>query len=419
MLKGKKILIGITASISAYKINTLIRLLIKSGAEVKVVTTPSALDFVSALTIGTLSKNPVLSEFTVEKNAKKGKIDKKDVSSVWNNHVELGLWADLFVIAPASANTIAKMALGICDNLLMAVYLSAKCPVWFAPAMDLDMFKHPSTQNNIKTIVSFGNVLIPPGSGELASGLSGEGRLEEPEVIADKIQNFLINKQDLKGCSALVTAGPTYEYIDPVRYIGNPSTGKMGIYIADELASRGANVVLICGPSNVQSTTQSKENLFKRINVVSAQDMFLAAKKYAGKVDVAIMAAAVADYTPIETSVSKVKKKDEDLSITFKRTTDVLKYFGTHKKENQILVGFAMETDNELKNASEKLKNKNADLIVLNSLNESGAGFKHETNKVVFVGKNNKTRAFELKSKLAISRDIVDEVLNLKSIKSI
>jgi phosphopantothenoylcysteine decarboxylase/phosphopantothenate--cysteine ligase len=404
MLKGKKILLGITASISAYKINYLVRHLVKAGAEVKVITTPAAKEFVSLLTLSTLSKSPVLFDFT-----------NKASEGVWNNHVELGEWADLFIIAPASANTLAKMAHGLCDNLLLAVYLSARCSVWFAPAMDLDMYKHGSTQANIHTLVSRGNLLIPPGKGELASGLSGEGRLEEPENIFNQVLLYFKKKNDLVGLKALVTAGPTYEFIDPVRFIGNPSSGKMGISVAGELSSRGAEVILICGPSSEIVNSVG----VKRIDITSAQDMFERCEEYAGKVDIACMAAAVADYTAKEVFDHKVKKKDAELSIDLSRTKDILKYFGEKKEGNQVLVGFAMETDNELENAQGKLDNKNADLIVLNSLNDKKAGFKYSTNKVVFVTKKAKPKAFDLKTKKAIASDIVDEIVRLKNLKTV
>ncbi|MFT6715548.1 MAG: phosphopantothenoylcysteine decarboxylase/phosphopantothenate--cysteine ligase [Saprospiraceae bacterium] len=402
MLKGKKVLLGITASISAYKINYLVRHLVQAHAEVKVITTPAAKEFVSPLTLSTLSKHPVLSSFTNDAT-----------NDIWNNHVELGEWADLFIIAPASANTIAKMAHGLCDNLLLAVYLSARCPVWFAPAMDLDMYKHESTQSNITILSERGDRLIPPGKGELASGLSGEGRLEEPENIFDQTVCFFKKKKDLIGLKALVTAGPTYEFIDPVRFIGNPSSGKMGISIAEELARRGAEVTLVCGPSS-ESVIESS---IKRIDVTSASEMFEASKAYAGVVDIACMTAAVADYTAKETHEHKVKKKDEELSIELKRTEDILKYFGFQKKSKQLLVGFAMETQNELENAQGKLSNKNADLIVLNSLKDKDAGFKHDTNKVIFVSNSAEPKAFELKSKRDIATDVVDEIIRLKRLK--
>ena len=406
MLQGKKILLGITGSISAYKINYLVRHLVKAKAEVKVIATPAALDFISPLTLSTLSKNPVAVEFT------------NSESGIWNNHVELGEWADVFVVAPASANTLAKMAAGICDNLLLAVYLSAKCPVWFAPAMDLDMYQHPSTKNNIATLLSYGNRLIPPGSGELASGLVGEGRLEEPEEIANQLIDFFKKKNDLAGYKALVTAGPTYEYIDPVRFIGNPSSGKMGIAVADELANRGAEVHLICGPSAVKN----KNLKVARINVKSAQEMFEAAVTHADSYDIAVMAAAVSDFTPQKTFTHKVKKQgvnnDDQLNIELKRTQDILKCFGDQKQSHQVLIGFAMETDQELENAQQKLSNKNADLIVLNSLNEAGAGFQHNTNKVTFVGKNKEVVNVSLKDKTELAVDLVDKIIELQGQKN-
>lgn len=398
MLKGKKVLIGITASISAYKINYLTRLLVKSEAEVKIIMTPAAKEFTAELTLSTLSKNEVLSTFTHAENG------------TWNNHVELGEWADLFLIAPASANTMGKMANGLCDNLLLAVYLSAKCPVWFAPAMDLDMYKHPSTLKNINALLEHGDQLIPPASGELASGLSGEGRLEEPEIIHQKIIAFFNQNKDLLGLNALVTAGPTYEYIDPVRFIGNPSSGKMGIRIAEELALRGAKVTLVCGPS---SEIEQKETGIQRINITSAQEMFEQCKTHVETADLVCMTAAVADYTAKEVFDHKVKKKEGDLNLELERTQDILKFFGMHKKERQVLVGFAMETKNEVENAISKLNNKNADLIVLNSLNDPGAGFGHATNKVVFVSKNKAPKTFELKSKKAIAKDIVNEIVTI------
>lgn len=401
MLQGKKILIGVTGSISAYKINFLVRFFVKSKAEVKVVATKSALDFVSTLTLSTLSKNPVLTDFVADQK-----------SGVWNNHVELGEWADLFIIAPASANTIAKMANGVCDNLLLAVYLSCKCPVWFAPAMDLDMYQHPSTKNNIKTLQNYGNRLIPPGTGELASGLSGEGRLEEPEIIFKQVLNYFENKKQLQGITALVTAGPTFEFIDPVRFIGNPSSGKMGVSVALSLAEKGAKVTLVCGPSSVKINHVN----ISRVDVTSAQEMFQACLPFAKKTDVVVMAAAVADYTPVILHNEKVKKGANGLTVEFKKTEDILKYFGSNKGDNQILVGFAMETNDEVQNAQKKLIDKNVDLIVLNSLNEKGAGFQHDTNKVTFVSKE-KIEALELKNKIEVAEDIVQKIIALKNIK--
>lgn len=397
MLNGKKILIGVSGSIAAYKTVVLVRALKKNKAEVKVVMTSSASDFIGPLTLSTVSGNPVYSKFA-DKN-----------SGEWTNHVELGLWADLMVVAPASANTIAKMANGVCDNLLIATYLSAKCPVWFAPAMDLDMFVHPSTTNNIEKLKGFGNKCIDPNNGELASGLVGKGRMEEPEVISDLVVEYFSVNKDFLGKKVVVTAGPTYEEIDPVRFIGNHSSGKMGIAIADEFAYRGADVALVCGPSSIKSSVKS----VRRIDVVSAEEMYQAVIAEQNELDIAVMAAAVADYTPLNKSVEKVKKKDGHLKVDLKRTTDILKHLGENKKEKQILVGFAMETQNELENASEKVISKNVSFIVLNSLNTKGAGFKSDTNKVTFVFPNNKITEFELKSKLNVARDIANTVKDL------
>ena len=397
MLKGKKILIAVSGSIAAYKTTYLVRALKKLQAEVKVIMTSSACDFIGPLTLSTVSGNPVHSKFY---NSDSGE---------WTNHVDLGLWSDLMVVVPASANTISKMANGICDNLLVATYLSAKCPVWFAPAMDLDMYKHPSTLINIQKLKDFGNVCIESPSGELASGLIGEGRVEEPDVISEKIKQFFLLEQDFSGKSVLITAGPTFEAIDPVRFIGNHSSGKMGIVIADEFASRGANVTLICGPS----TLQHKNESITRVNIVSAQDMFLAVDKLRDTFDVAVMAAAVADYTPADFFIEKVKKKEGDLKVKLKRTTDIIKSLGESKKPHQVLIGFAMETQNEIENAKKKVIVKNADIIVLNSLKDKGAGFKTDTNKVTFVYPNNKLKEFELKSKPDVARDIVNAVKDL------
>ncbi|MBL55958.1 MAG: bifunctional phosphopantothenoylcysteine decarboxylase/phosphopantothenate--cysteine ligase CoaBC [Flavobacteriales bacterium] len=397
MLEGKKIILGISGSIAAYKSAYLVRALKKMKAEVKVVMTDSASEFIGPLTLSTLSENPVYSQFS----------DKK--TGAWTNHVELGLWADLMVVAPASASTLSKMANGHCDNLLIATYLSAKCPVWFAPAMDLDMYKHPTTKENIQKLESFGNICIEPTNGELASGLIGKGRMEEPEVIAQLIEKYFNNQHEFSGKKIIVTAGPTFEAIDPVRFIGNHSSGKMGVAIADEFAERGAEVTLICGPSSIQSNN----NKVKRIDVTSAEEMYQAVFASQDTLDVAVMAAAVADYTPVSISSEKVKKKEGDLKVDLKRTKDILKSLGGVKKEGQVLVGFAMETQNELENASKKVKSKNADFIVLNSLREEGAGFKGDTNKVTFVYPNNKTTHFELKSKLDVAKDIADSVKDL------
>lgn len=397
MLEGKKILVGVSGSIAAYKTAYLVRALKKLKAEVKVVMTASASEFIGPLTLSTVSGNPVYSKFA-----------DKD-SGEWTNHVELGIWADLMIIAPASANTLAKMSNGVCDNLLLATYLSAKCPVWFAPAMDLDMYKHPSTLVNIKKLVGFGNKCIEPTSGELASGLNGKGRMEEPEVITQLVDDFFNPKKDFSGKKVIVTAGPTYESIDPVRFIGNHSSGKMGIAIADKFAELGAEVVLICGPSSISSNIESVQ----RINITSAEEMYDSVMKYKSDFDVAVMAAAVADYTPAEKSKEKVKKTDEDLKIRLNRTKDILKALGASKKEGQVIVGFAMETQNELQNAAAKVVSKNADFIVLNSLKEKGAGFKTDTNKVTFVYPNNKIEEFELKSKQAVALDIINSVKKL------
>lgn len=394
MLNGKKILIGVSGSIAAYKTAYLVRALKKMKAEVKVVMTASASEFIGPLTLSTVSGNPVYSKF----------VDKS--TGEWTNHVELGLWADLMIVAPASANTLAKMANGICDNLLIATYLSAKCPVWFAPAMDLDMYKHPSTSENIQKLIGFGNRCIEPTDGELASGLVGKGRMEEPEVIAEMVSEFYNSNKEFSGKKVVVTAGPTYEAIDPVRFIGNHSSGKMGIAIADKFADLGAEVVLVCGPSSISSENAN----VNRVDVVSAQEMYDAVFKHQDSLDVAVMAAAVADYTPANKSSEKVKKKDGDLKIDLNRTNDILKSLGQVKKENQVLVGFAMETQNELENAKSKVVSKNADFIVLNSLKEKGAGFKSDTNKVTFVFSDNKIEEFELKSKQDVAIDIINSV---------
>lgn len=395
MLKGKKVVVAVTGSIAAYKSALIVRQLIKSGAEVKVVMTASSHDFITPLTLSTLSKNPVYSEFTSSKE-----------SGTWNNHVELGLWADLVLVAPATANSLSKMASGESDNFLMAVYLSAKCPVYIAPAMDLDMYKHPSTKENIEKLVSFGNIIIYPGSGELASGLEGEGRLAEPEEIIEFITQDLRAKQPLFGKKILVTAGPTHEALDPVRYLGNRSTGKMGFSLAKKASELGAEVTLISGPVSLATPNPSIE----RINVISAQEMFEAVSAQFEHQHIVIMAAAVADYTPASFSQSKMKKKDGELSIELKRTQDILAHLGQHK-QNQILVGFALETNNERENAQGKLERKNLDFIVLNSLNDEGAGFAGDSNKVSILSKNNKSIDFELKSKEDVSVDILNYLI--------
>lgn len=394
MLQGKKIILGITGSIAAYKIAHLTRLLVKEGAEVRVIMTAAATDFITPLTLATLSKNPVLQDTIASRT-----------SGEWNNHVELGLWADLFLIAPASANTIAKMANGQCDNLLLASYLSARCPVMIAPAMDLDMYVHPAVKSNLDRLRSFGHLVLDAAKGELASGLNGQGRMQEPEDLLNEIRKALSKKKDLAGKTVLITAGPTHEAIDPVRFIGNNSSGKMGIAIADEALSRGAKVILICGPSSVKSA----EGVM-RIDVTGAEEMFKAVKKYFSGSHIAIHTAAVADYRPAQRASQKIKKKDASLTIELEPTTDILKWCGEHKTKKQFLVGFALETENEIENARKKIRSKHLDLIVLNSLNDKGAGFAYDTNKVTLIGSNNKLARFELKSKQAVATDILDAV---------
>jgi phosphopantothenoylcysteine decarboxylase/phosphopantothenate--cysteine ligase len=394
MLKGKKILIGITGSIAAYKAIYLVRLLIKQGAEAKVVMTPAAKDFVSSLTLSTLSRNPVT-------------IDLFDEQS-WANHVMLGRWADIMVIAPLSCNTLAKMAHGLCDNLLLAVYLSATCPVVIAPAMDEDMWHHPSTRENLKKIETFGNRIIPVSEGELASGLYGEGRMAEPETIVQFLaDNFFLTKT-LTGKKAFVSAGPTYEPIDPVRFIGNYSSGKMGLAIAKEFHNRGAEVTLVAGPNHLESV-----NGLRVIRVNTAEEMFNACTKAFEGADIGVMAAAVADYTPSKKAGQKIKKTDKNLLLELKQTPDILKTLGEQKKGKQILVGFALETTNERKNALEKLKRKKADMIVLNSLNDADAGFGKDTNKVTIFEKGGKEFQFDTKSKQEVAKDIVDTIIQL------
>lgn len=397
ILRGKKILLGITAGIAAYKTASLVRLFIKAGAQVKVVMTPASKDFITPLTLSTLSKNPVHSTFT----------DDNDDNAVWNNHVELGLWADIFVIAPATANTLSKMTSGNSDNLLLATYLSAKCPVYFAPAMDLDMYKHPSTLNSFEKLQSFGNVMIPATSGELASGLVGQGRMAEPEDIVSFIEKDILHGLPLNGKKVMITAGPTYEAIDPVRFIGNHSSGKMGFEIAKAAANLGAEVILISGPTH-QTVAN---NLITVIPVVSAQNMYDTAHKYFKSVDIAIAAAAVADYKPKHVATQKIKKAESTLSLELEKTKDVLASLG-QIKEQQFLVGFALETNNELENAKSKLKRKNLDLIVLNSLQDKGAGFKSDTNKVTLIDKNETINTFELKSKTEVAKDILNTIIS-------
>lgn len=396
VLSGKKILLGVTAGIAAYKVSFLVRLFIRAGAEVKVVMTPAAKDFVTPLTLSTLSKNPVHSTF----------YDKTDENELWNNHVDLALWADLMVIAPLTANTLAKMADGICDNLLLATYLSAKSTVYFAPAMDLDMYKHETTSKNIGILEKRGNIFIPPSFGELASGLEGEGRMAEPEEIVSFVQDHLTEGMPLRGKQVLITAGPTFEAIDPVRFIGNHSSGKMGFALAEEAASLGADVVLISGPSHERLVNDSVQ----RIDVVSADEMYEATHKFADDVDIAIFSAAVSDFKPKVVSSQKIKKKEESMTFELVRTKDILASVGA-KKKKQYLVGFALETENELENAKEKIRNKNLDLIVLNSLNDEGAGFKSTTNKITLIDKNENVRSFDLKNKKEVASDIFNEIV--------
>jgi len=394
MIKGKKILLGITGSIAAYKSIYLVRLLVKSGAEVKVVMSPSAKDFVSTLTLSTLSHNPVL-------------IDLFDEQS-WANHVMLGRWADLMLIAPLSCNTLSKMAHGQCDNLLLATYLSATCPVLVAPAMDEDMWHHPVTNQNLQKLQSFGNTIIPVDNGELASGLYGEGRLAEPDAIMKFLEdNFFLTKH-LLNKKVLVTAGPTYEAIDPVRFIGNHSSGKMGIAIAKELNRRGADVSLVLGPTSIDVSA----NGMRLIRVNSAEEMYNACHEIFGKTDLAIMSAAVADYTPVKKAAQKIKKEENNLNLELTKTKDILKSLGTIKTKNQVLVGFALETVNEKEYALQKLSEKNADMIVLNSLNDSGAGFGHDTNKITIFQRGGGELRFETKSKDDVAKDIVDVIIN-------
>ncbi|MDA9356790.1 bifunctional phosphopantothenoylcysteine decarboxylase/phosphopantothenate--cysteine ligase CoaBC [Flavobacteriaceae bacterium] len=397
VLSGKKVLLGVTAGIAAYKTANLVRLFIKSGSQVKVVMTPAAKEFVTPLTLSTLSKNPVLSTFTTDED-----------DELWNNHIKLGLWADLFVISPATANTISKMSTGNCDNLLIATYLSAKCKVFFAPAMDLDMFKHESTQQSISKLVSYGNFLIPPAFGELASGLVGEGRMAEPEDIVSFIEISLSSKLPLNGKTFLITAGPTFESIDPVRFIGNHSSGKMGFALAETASKLGAKVILISGPTNQKLNSKSIDLSL----ITSSDEMYEKVIKQYSNVDAVIMSAAIADFKPKYVSKTKIKKSNKNISIEVEKTKDILSYLGMNKK-NQLLIGFALETDNEIENATAKLNNKNLDLIVLNSLNDEGAGFGVDTNKITIISKENKILNFPLKDKKSVSLDIINNIIEL------
>ena len=398
MLKNKNILIGVTGSIAAYKSAFLIRLLVKAGAHVKVIMTPASQEFITPLTLSTLSKHPVMIDFV------KGK------EGEWNNHVALGLWADAFLIAPASANTIAKMSQGLCDNLLLATYLSARCPVYYAPAMDLDMYKHPGTLENLKRLESFGNTIIPPGTGELASGLIGEGRMAEPEEIITFLEKEFSKRLPLKGKKVLITAGPTHEALDPVRFIGNHSSGKMGFALAEEFADRGADVALICGPTSL--TTENKS--IHRIDITSAEELYQAAVIEFPKASISILSAAVADFKPDKIVSQKIKKTDTVPIINLVPTKDTLFELGKLKKKDQLLIGFALETENEIENAKKKIKSKNLDLIVLNSLNDQGSGFKTDTNKVTIIDKYNNLKEFQLKTKQEVAKDILNTILDFK-----
>ncbi|QHT69739.1 bifunctional phosphopantothenoylcysteine decarboxylase/phosphopantothenate--cysteine ligase CoaBC [Rhodocytophaga rosea] len=395
MLSGKKIIVGVSGSIAAYKSALLVRLLVKEGAYVKVVMTESAKEFITPLTLSTLSKHPVYSSFV------------KNESGEWNNHVDLGLWADVLVIAPASAHTLAKCANGLCDNLLTAVYLSAKCPVYFAPAMDLDMYKHPSTRHNIEKLFSYGNHIIGAEHGELASGLVGEGRMAEPESIVRSLQAHFSQNLKLSGKKALITAGPTCEDIDPVRYISNHSTGKMGYALAETLAQSGAHVTLVSGPASIPLPTHP---LISLVKVRSAHEMHQACLKYFPESDIAVFAAAVADYTPKVKAEQKIKKKEDTFAIELVKTVDIAAALGKEKQAHQLMIGFALETENEMQHAQGKLQSKNLDMIVLNSLNDAGAAFGHDTNKITIIHRSGQTQTFPLKSKTAVAQDIVEVI---------
>lgn len=391
-MEGKKIVIGVTGSIAAYKSAILVRLLVKAGAEVRVIMTPSASQFITPLTLSTLSKNPVLID-----NVSNGN---------WNNHVESGLWANALLIAPASANTLAKMAFGICDNLLLTTYLSARCSVFLAPAMDLDMLQHPATTNNLALLRRRGNRIIEPQFGELASGLTGHGRMAEPEEIFNHLQRHFSGAHKLNGKNVLITAGPTYEAIDPVRFIGNHSSGKMGFAIAEAMAMQGAHVRLITGPTQLPAPSG-----VDCVRVQSADEMLHACLAVYPDTNIAILSAAVADYKPEKTAAQKIKKENGEPSIPLTRTADIAATLGKQKKENQLLIGFALETENEMANALQKLLSKNFDFIVLNSLNDKGAGFGHDTNKITIINAKNESKKFDLKSKTEVAHDIVNEII--------
>ncbi|MGD1846901.1 MAG: bifunctional phosphopantothenoylcysteine decarboxylase/phosphopantothenate--cysteine ligase CoaBC [Salibacteraceae bacterium] len=398
MLRGKKILLGVTGSIAAYKAALLVRLLVKAGAEVQVVMTPAAKEFITPLTLGTLSRRPVVSAYTADPN-----------SGVWNNHVELGLWGDVLLMAPVTSNTLAKMANGLCDNVLMATYQSARCPVWVAPAMDLDMFQHPATQANLSQLRQYGHHIVEPESGELASGLEGKGRMAEPEHLVADLQDYFAENRPLAGKKVLITAGPTHEAIDPVRFIGNRSSGKMGVALADEAARRGAEVTLILGPSK----EQPQENM-QVLRIQSAAEMHTACLEAFPKTDIGILSAAVADFRPAQVARQKIKKAAGEVpEILLERTVDIAKALGETKQPHQLLVGFALETHDEESNARKKIISKNLDLIVLNSLNDAGAGFGHETNRITLIDRQNNSKRFELKTKHEVAADILDALQTL------
>ena len=396
MIKGKKIVLGITGSIAAYKAAVLARALIKKGAEVQIVITPAGKEFITPLTLSTITSKPVISEFFARRDG------------TWHSHVDLGLWADAMVIAPATASTIGKMANGIADNMLITTYLSMKAPVFVAPAMDLDMYAHPSTQKNLDTLKSYGNVIIEPAEGELASHLVGKGRMEEPEKIVEVLENFFTEGMDLKGKKIMITAGPTYEKIDPVRFIGNYSSGKMGYALAECCAERGAEVILVSGPVSI---TEKHPNI-RKISVESAEEMYQAAVREFTGSDAAILCAAVADFTPESQSEQKIKREKEDLVLRLKPTHDIAAALGKLKKENQIITGLARETNDEVEHAKDKLERKNLDFIVLNSLNDKGAGFRHDTNKITIIDKNSVTE-FPLKDKKEVAADIINHLAEI------
>ena len=396
MMKGKKIVLGITGSIAAYKAAVLARALIKKGAEVQIVITPAGKEFITPLTLSTITSKPVISEFFARRDG------------TWHSHVDLGLWADAMLIAPATAATIGKMANGIADNMLITTYLSMKAPVFVAPAMDLDMFAHPSTQKNLDTLRSYGNIIIEPGEGELASHLVGKGRMEEPENIVTVLEDFFAKKSDLKGKKVMITAGPTYEKIDPVRFIGNYSSGKMGYALAECCAERGAEVTLISGPVSITA----KHPNIRTISVESAEEMYQAAISEFGSSDAAILCAAVADFTPETKAEQKIKREKDDLIIKLKPTQDIAAALGKLKKDNQVMVGFALETNDEVEHAKGKLERKNLDFIVLNSLNDKGAGFRHDTNKITIIDKEN-VKEFPLKNKKEVATDIINHLAEI------